>query len=193
MAACSDHDDVLVPNAPDTRPVNSGLDREHLARPKSRRRKARFLMDLKSQPVAGSVEKALPPPVLDLRGIAAFRKECLYVLVDLSSVRARLQCLEGALLAAQAGFPQPSLRLVCRASHHRAGQIAEIAAVCVARKNVENEKLIGKERTASTLMRIAGQFAAGNDGISSRFAPCPYNRYLHFPPQNLSGQNPSVP
>ena len=90
MARVSDHDDVLVADAPDTRPVNAGLDREHLARPESRRRKAWFLMNLKSQPMAGSVEKAPPSSVLDLGWIAGFRKEGFHVLVNLPSVGAGL-------------------------------------------------------------------------------------------------------
>src|SRR4029077_20377092 len=183
MAFCSDHHDVLVPNAPDARPVNSGLDREDLARPKSRCRKPRFLMNLKSQPVSGSMEEPLPPPVFDLGRIAAFGKECLHVLMDFASAGARLQCLEGALLAAQASFPEPSLRFVCRAPYHGAGQIAEIAAARIARKNVENDELIDEERTASVLMGIAGQFAARNDCVASRFPACPHHRDLHFHPQ----------
>ncbi len=193
MAFFGNQDHVFVPDASDTGPIDPGLDCEYLVRSKSRRGETGFLVNLKSQPMTRSMEKALPPSLLDLGGIAAFGKKCLHALVNLPAVDTRLKRMENALLAAQAYFPKPSLLFICRATHYCAGQVTEITAARIARKDVENDQLIGQERTASTLVGIAGKFAAGDDCIASCFAARPDNRYFHFHSQSLGGQNASIP
>src|SRR4029453_12740111 len=86
MAALGDHDDILMPDAACARPVNSGLDRENLPRPKGRRSEARILMDLETQSMAGSMEEPLPPTVFDLGAIAARFEERLDFFVDFSAL-----------------------------------------------------------------------------------------------------------
>ena len=61
-----------------------------------------------------------------------------------------------------------------------------------ARENIENDQLIGAQRSVAALVRVAGLFAAGDDGIRRRAAD-PQNGRVNFGPENFGSERLSAP
>ena len=139
MAALGNYDDILVPNATHAGPIDSRFYRKDLPGLKSRGRKSRFLMNIKSQPVTGSVKESAPAPLPDCRGIALLCKESFYLFVNLLAFDSGLERLECALLSAQAGFPHAFLRLTGPSADYRSREIPKIPTVRIARKDVQDD------------------------------------------------------
>ena len=97
-------------------------------------------MDLQSKPMTGAVEKPVCRPSRTSVGKPRSVKNCLHFLVQFQAIDAGLHFLQRQRLASLHRFPKPPLLFAGAAAHHRSRHVAVIAAVAVARENIENDE-----------------------------------------------------
>jgi hypothetical protein len=193
MTALRDDDDILMPNATHTRPIDAGFDREHLAGAKGRHCKAGFLVNFKTKSVTGSVKEPAPATAADARRIPTLGKEGFDLLMNPLPFETWPERLKGALLSSKARLPEVSLRLTGPPANDRAGQIPEIATARIAREDVQDDQLVCQERALSALVGIAGHLTASNDCVAPRLSSRAHHGEFHFDAQDLCRQSPPSP
>jgi hypothetical protein len=185
VTSISDYDDVLVPNASHTWPVDAWFNRKYLTGAKRRRRKSGLLVNFKPEPVPGSVKEPAPAAVSDARWIATLGKEGFCFLMNPLALETRPERLKDTLLANKAGFPHVSLRVIGPPANYGAREVSKIAAARIARKDVQDDQLVCRESAFPALVWIAGQFSAGHDRVASRFSSRAHHGEFHFHAEDL--------
>src|SRR6186713_2795718 len=111
-------------------------------------------MDLKPEPMAGAVKETDLPSVTHLRGEPLIGEELLDLVVQRQAVDARLHFLQRHRLPVAHCLPQTPLGITRAPSHNSARHVAEIAALRVTRKDIEDNQRIRVERTGPAFVRI---------------------------------------
>src|SRR5205085_375344 len=176
------HDcDILDPRSAHAWIIQARLDRQHLPDLEHRFLKTRVFMDLQSETVTRPVEKPNLPAVANFRRETAIGKELLYLVVQFKAVHAWLHFLQRELLPFPHRLPESSLRFTRAAAHHRPRHVAEVTALRVARKDVENNQRIRLQRPGSSLVR-SRMFDASNSWAnpSGKFAGTTAERTPRF-------------
>lgn len=139
MTPISDYDDVFMPNASHTRPIDARFDRKHLTGSKRRRRKSGFLVNFKTKPVTGPVKEPAPATVFNGRRIATLRKEGFYFLMNPFALKTWPERLQDALLPNKAGLPDVSLCITGPSANYGAREVPKIASARVAWEDVQDD------------------------------------------------------
>src|ERR1043166_1651781 len=120
--------------------------------------------------MACAVEKTLHASV----ALPRFESLSLEELQDVAmNFRARdvvAEFFESHILAAADGVVGLAHRLAGASFDHRPRDVAEIAGLLRARKNVENDGFVGAQNAVPALVRVAGLPAAGDDGVGGNAA-----------------------
>src|SRR5215510_7377970 len=99
-----------------------------------------MLVDFQSKSVAGAMEKSDAASFPHFRGKSATGEEFLDRFVNRHSVNAGFDSFKRQRLPGFDGFPKFALRFARASAQDRAGHIAEISGLRVAREDVENDQ-----------------------------------------------------
>jgi len=105
---------------------------------------------------------------------------------------ARPDGAQGLLLAGQAGVPEPALRVAGASADDGPREVAEITRPCGAGEEVEDNEFVGAQRAVAALVRVAGLFAAGHDGVGREAASAQDGR-VDLRAEDLGGQRSPAP
>src|SRR5438094_6015425 len=83
--------------------------------------------------------------------------------------------------------PKLALRVAGSSAQNRAGHVAEISCLRVARENIQDNERIGVKRSVAALMRVARLVAAGDD-CACRNAARAQNRRINFRAKRLGSE-----
>jgi hypothetical protein len=98
------------------------------------------------------VEKPDLPATPNFRRKTTVGEKLLHLVVQLQSIHARLHFLQRQRLALAHCIPEPALRFTRASPHDRPRHVAEVAALRVARKDVENDERIRFQRPEPALV-----------------------------------------
>ena len=127
-------------------------------------------MDLQTEAVAGAMEKTLHAAVAPARPITFAHEEVLNGAMHVRGWHPGAHLLERQALALKHRVVQLPHRLTRPATDHGAGDIAEIAGLLGAGKDVQDNGLIGAQRAMAALVRVAALSAAGDDCVAGKSA-----------------------
>ena len=128
----------------------------------------RRLVNLQAKPVTSTVEEALHAAVV-LAGPVTFPlEELLDCPVHLPRRHSGPHLFERQLLAPEYSVIQLSNCLAGAAADDRAGDVAKISGLLRAGKNIEDDRLVGAQRTIARLMRVAALPAAGDNRVAGK-------------------------
>src|ERR1051326_5077179 len=116
------------------------------------------------------MEKADLFPAANFRRKTAIREELLYFVVNFQTIRARFHFAKRKRLSSAHRFPQAPLVVTRAAAHNRSGHVAEVTALRVPRKDIENDQRIRFQWPRAALMRIARLITAGHDRVRRQTA-----------------------
>src|SRR5262252_8783055 len=99
-----------------------------------------MLMNFQAESMPSTVEKSDATPVAHFGWETATGEKFLNGFVNRHAVNARLDSLQGEGLPCFYRFPNFSLRVARASPQHRAGHIAEISGLRIAREHIENNQ-----------------------------------------------------
>jgi hypothetical protein len=165
MTTTGEVDHVLHADPADPGNIKAWLHRDHRASGKLGNGKAGGLMNFEAEAVSHTVEKSGPAPAPDLGGITTVPKPVAEFVLGFLAVESRSKLSKNPFLALgdRGVYLLKSLRRP--AFDHRAGDVSEITGAGIAGKDIENNGLMGAERTGTSFMGVTGLDAAGHNGV----------------------------
>lgn len=120
--------------------------------------------------MTGAVEESHRPGVGELRHIVAFGKNTLALAVHQIAHDASLDLAQSGLLRVGHGLHQAALVVAGFTAQEGAGHVSPITGLKHAGENIDDDKIVGFQRSATAAVRIAGLVTAGYDRIGRKAA-----------------------
>ena len=149
-------------------------------------------MEVEAEAVAGAMEKSRPAAVLTFCGITPLDEKFLDAFMGPLTFLARSDSTDGEALSGTNRLPHGALSCTGSATHHRAGQITEVSAAGLPRKDIDNDELIGPEWAVATLVRVTGLASPSDNGALGN-PPGTQDGGIGLGSENFAGEAAATP
>jgi len=163
-----DQNDVFQTHTAVAKIIQPGLHGDHVAGAQRGvyRCNARRFMDIQAEAVSRAVEKTLHSAV-NFAGVKSARLEQVEnILMNLLAVNSIAYLVEADLLPSLYRRIDLLESFRSASTHHSPAQIAEVTVLLRARKDIENNRRVGFDRTAALMVRVDTLVAGGDNGVA---------------------------